>query len=233
MSPEQRRFRRRRRAATWLTVLVCLVLAVAGGRELLLRSPRFTLSAVSVVGAVDVPVPAIKAAADLRPGRPLLTQDLDGAKRRVAAIPALSEVRVTRRWPGTVEIAVSERSPVALAASPTGPRLVDATGLAYRLAGAKPPPLPRLAAARVAPGDPATEAGLAVLAALPTPVRSQLQVVEAAGPRAVTLRLAGGKEVRWGNAEESDRKAAVLAVLLTQHASVYDVSAPELPTVRR
>jgi len=72
-----------------------------------------------------------------------------------------------------------------------------------------------------------------VLAALPMPVRSELQVVEASGPRAVTLRLAGGKQVRWGDPEESDRKAAVLAVLLSQPASVYDVSSPELPTVRR
>ncbi|MGI8814063.1 MAG: cell division protein FtsQ/DivIB [Pseudonocardia sp.] len=210
-----------------------VVVAVVGGRELLLCSPRFTLTAVTVTGATDVSAAVIRAASGLRIGVPLLSVDLDAAQRQVATLPAVASVRAVRHWPGMVELAVTERTPVALAASPTGPRLVDRTGMAYRQAGAKPPPLPRLAAARVAPGDPATQAGLAVLAALPTPVRDQLQVVEAAGPRAVTLRLAGGKQVRWGTAADSDRKAAVLAVLMSQSASVYDVSAPELPTVRR
>jgi cell division protein FtsQ len=231
--PDLRRYRRRRRAATWVIAVLALAGLLVAGRELLLRSPRFALASVTVVGAREVPATTIKAAAGLRPGTPLLSEDLDGAQRRVSAIPAIATVRATRSWPSTVTLTVTERLPVALAASTTGPRLVDATGLAYRPAGPHPPKLPRLAAARVAPGDPATQAGLAVLAALPGPVRDQLDVVEAAGPRTVTLRLAGGKEVRWGDAEQSDRKAAVLAVLMSQAGEYYDVSAPDLPTVRR
>lgn len=233
MSPEQTRYQRRRKVATWLVFAFVAVALVAGGRVLLLRSPRFTLQTVSVTGTAAVPASAIRAASRLRAGVPLLSADLDLAQSRVAAIPSVASVEASRHWPSTVELHVTERIPVALASSPNGLRLVDYTGMAYRQAGAKAPALPRLAAARIAPNDPATEAGLAVLAALPAPVRSQLQVVEASGPRAVTLRLAGGKQVRWGDAAESDRKAAVLAVLLSQPASIYDVSSPELPTVRR
>jgi len=233
MSPEQTRYRRRRTVATWMVFGLVAVALVAGGRVLLLRSPRLTLQSVTVTGAVDVPVKVIRAASGLRAGVPLLAADLDGAQARGAAIPSVASVEATRHWPSTVELHVTERTPVALASSPSGLRLVDFTGMAYRQAGPKAPKLPRIAAARVAPNDPATAAGLAVLAALPMPVRSELQVVEASGPRAVTLRLAGGKQVRWGDPEESDRKAAVLAVLLSQPASVYDVSSPELPTVRR
>jgi cell division protein FtsQ len=233
MSPEQTRYRRRRKVATWLVFVLVGLALVFGGRILLLRSPRFTVSAVTVTGAVDVPARVIKAASGLQLGVPLLSADLDGAQTRVAAIPSVASVEALRHWPGTVELHVTERTPVALASSPSGLRLVDDTGMAYRLAGAKVPSLPRLAASHVAPNDPATKAGLAVLASLPSPVRSQLQVVEASGPHDVTLRLSGGKQVRWGDSEESDRKATVLAVLLSQPASVYDVSAPELPTVRR
>ncbi len=233
MSPDQQRYRRRRKAATWVVLVLGLGVAVVGGRELLLRSPRFTLSAVTVTGAVEVSPTLVKQSSGLRAGTPLLTVDLDAAQRGVAAIPSVASVRASRSWPHTVELTITERTPVALAASANGPRLVDRTGLAYKPAGPKPPPLPRLAAARVAPGDPATEAGLAVLAALPPGVREQVRVVEAAGPRAVTLRLDGGKVVRWGTAEASDRKASVLAVLMSQSASLYDVTAPELPTIRR
>ena len=46
----------------------------------------------------------------------------------------------------------------------------------------------------------------------------------------VVLTLADGVTVRWGSAEQSDRKAAVLAALLKVRAATNDVSAPDLPT---
>jgi cell division protein FtsQ len=146
MSPEQTRYRRRRKVATWMVFALVVVALVAGGRVLLLRSPRFTLQTVSVTGAVDVPVKVIRAASGLRVGVPLLAADLDGAQARVAAIPSVASVQASRHWPGSVELHVTERTPVALAASPSGLRLVDYTGMAYRQAGSKAPALPRQAA---------------------------------------------------------------------------------------
>ena len=46
----------------------------------------------------------------------------------------------------------------------------------------------------------------------------------------VTLVLSDGARVRWGDASESALKARVLKVLLSQRASVYDVSSPHAPT---
>jgi cell division protein FtsQ len=37
--------------------------------------------------------------------------------------------------------------------------------------------------------------------------------------------------VKWGNSADSERKAMVLAALLTRPGKTYDVSAPDLPTV--
>mgnify|MGYP001680284448 FL=1 len=42
--------------------------------------------------------------------------------------------------------------------------------------------------------------------------------------------LSDGARVRWGDASESALKARVLKVLLSQRASVYDVSSPHAPT---
>jgi cell division protein FtsQ len=39
--------------------------------------------------------------------------------------------------------------------------------------------------------------------------------------------------VLWGSVDRGARKAAVLAVLVTRRAAVYDVSAPDAPTTRR
>jgi cell division protein FtsQ len=225
-------------------VLVVLVGVAVGGRALLLHSGRFQVTNVEVLGvAPSNPGDAgedggldparVRAAAGIRSGVPLLAVDLAAVQRRVAAIPEVATVRASRGWPSTVRLTVTERTPVAEAVSPNGLLWVDSTGKAYREAPLDAPPLPRLATVTVAPGDPATVAGLAVLASLTPSLREKLQVVEASGPAAVTLRLAGGKQVRWGSPERSDRKAAVLGVLMSQRGSVYDVSAPDLPTIRR
>jgi cell division protein FtsQ len=88
------------------------------------------------------------------------------------------------------------------------------------------------------PGDPATVAAVTVLAALPDPVRAQVQFARATvaapgAPGQVTLGLTEDREVRWGAPDRTAEKGAVLVALLTQTGRVYDVSSPDLPTVRR
>jgi len=82
-------------------------------------------------------------------------------------------------------------------------------------------------------------AGLGVLAALPEPVRNQVQTVTVVAPvtpgaqPAVELALSGDRRVVWGSPTAEARKAAVLTALLTEKGTVYDVASPDLPTVRR
>ena len=49
----------------------------------------------------------------------------------------------------------------------------------------------------------------------------------------VTLQLTRGRTVIWGDTSQGARKGAVLAVLLTRKADVYDVSVPDAPTTRK
>ncbi|GAA5168022.1 hypothetical protein GCM10023321_61530 [Pseudonocardia eucalypti] len=234
---EAARYRRRRLLALVLLVVLVGFGLVVGARSLLLHATRFRVATIEVVGTSAGPAgldPAkVRAAAGVTAGTPLLAVDLENVKRRVAKVSEVASVDAGRRWPNTLRVTVTERTPVALASSSTGPRLVDGTGLAYQAAPAQRPGLPRLAADRVAPGDPATLAGLAVLTSLNPALREKLQVVEVAGPSAVTLRMADGRQVRWGSSDDSIRKMAVLNVLLSQPGSIYDVSAPDLPTIRR
>jgi cell division protein FtsQ len=48
----------------------------------------------------------------------------------------------------------------------------------------------------------------------------------------VTLTLTDGRTVVWGTTDRTDEKAEKLAALLTQPGKVYDVSSPDLPTVK-
>jgi cell division protein FtsQ len=150
---------------------------------------------------------------------------------RVAKLPKVFSVDVSRSFPSTVEITIVERTPVAGVSTAEGVHLVDATGLDYEVVKQRPPGIPELAVSTARPGDPATRAAVAVLTAIPQQLRAQVAQVIAKTPGDVRLILADEREVRWGSAENSQRKAAVLAALLTRPGKTYDVATPDFPTV--
>ncbi|WFR65929.1 cell division protein FtsQ/DivIB [Curtobacterium flaccumfaciens] len=78
-----------------------------------------------------------------------------------------------------------------------------------------------------------------VVLALPSTVRAQVTSVKASTADDVTLTLKDGSSVVWGNPEQSDAKAALLAALVKDHSArnpgtvvEYDVSAPDNGIVR-
>jgi cell division protein FtsQ len=235
---ERTRFRRRRIAAGAVVVLLAVAALGAGAWWALGRfGPG--VAEVNVTGVRAIAENDVRTAAGVTDGTPLAAVDTGAVAARVAGIPGVADVEVGRSWPDALDIVVSERMPVALVDSPDGPRLVDATGLAYRSLPDRPPRLPKLALPRVAPGDPATAAALAVVEALPPPVRDQVDAVQlGAGGSTLELALAGNRRVLWGRWADDDgpttaRRAAVLGPLLTREGAVYDVSSADLPTVRR
>ncbi|WP_433227153.1 cell division protein FtsQ/DivIB [Microtetraspora malaysiensis] len=85
---------------------------------------------------------------------------------------------------------------------------------------------------RPAADDPATRSALAVLAALPDGLRGRMDEVVAPSPASVTLRLTDGRTATWGDEERSAEKARILESLLRRPARSYDVSSPDVVTVK-
>ena len=75
-------------------------------------------------------------------------------------------------------------------------------------------------------GNPDLAAAAAVLGELPAQVRRSVISVTAPHPDQVTLRLAGGVTVLWGDTGRAGVKARELNVLMRAHLRYYDVSAP-------
>lgn len=73
---------------------------------------------------------------------------------------------------------------------------------------------------------------MTVVASLQPDLRGTLARVTAPTPDSVTLMLGDGRTVIWGGADDSATKAKVLAALLTQPGTVYDVSSPDAAVVR-
>lgn len=222
----------RRRGLRRLAVLVACILGAIGLAYLLLLSSVFGVRSVDVVGTGLVPADAVRAAAAVTAGTPLLRLDTGAVADRVSGLRPVAAVEVQRSWPSTVTIRITERTPLAYGRETDGTRLVDAQGLDFATVAEPPPGLPEL---RTGSGE-ATVAAASVLVTLSGPGQeglwAELLAVRADGPNDVQLVLRGDRTVRWGSAERSDRKAQVLAALLTQPGSVYDVVSPDLPTIR-
>jgi cell division protein FtsQ len=74
--------------------------------------------------------------------------------------------------------------------------------------------------------SPLARAAAAVLRDLPPQVARQVRLVSAATQSDVTLRLASGVVIVWGDTSRPGEKAKELTLLMRTHARTYDVSAP-------
>jgi len=229
--PDERRSPTRGRylARRWMALLV--VLTVVAVAYLVMFTSLLGVRSVEVIGVKEIPKDAVLKAAAIEQGTPMVRLDAEEAAARVAALPRVFEVVVERSWPSTVEILVTERTPVAVLMVGAAAHLVDRTGLDYAKAKTRPPGLPTLAITGVGPDDPATKAAVTVLGAIPKQLKVQVTQVSAGTPGDVRLTLSDGRVVKWGDARENARKAAVLAPLLTRPGTTYDVATPDFPAV--
>jgi cell division protein FtsQ len=237
--PSRRRQRPPRRSRHSLRLaLTVTIVAVIGWA--LLASPLLGVSSVQVDGVATLPAGQVRDAAGIDPGTPLLRVDVGAAEARVAQLPQVRSVEVTRGWPHSVVITVVERVAVAIVGKPGRRALVDAEGVLFdTVTGEGPAGVVPLEVADPAPGDPATMAGLAAVRALPDPLRAMVRVATVVSAEDISLTLTDGTVVRWGGPEESEAKAKALAALLDQiaagglePAAAIDVSAPEAVVLR-
>jgi cell division protein FtsQ len=207
---------------------------------LLLVSPVLGVSAVQVDGVRTLPPELVRETAGIEPGTPLLRVDVDAARARIARLPQVESVVVTRGWPHTVVVTVRERVALAVVGEPGRRTLVDADGVLFdTVSGAPPSGVVPLDVAAPGPGDPATMAALTALEALSTTLRRQVESVAATTPDDITLTMTDGTSVRWGGAEKSGRKADALEAVMGQladgaldPAATIDVSAPAAVVLR-
>jgi cell division protein FtsQ len=201
----------------------------------LLGSPFLAVRTVRVDGTGTLPADRVAAATGIRTGTPLARVDTAAAVARVRKLPQVAAVEVSRGWPHTVVVTVTERVPVAVVVTGGGQRaLLDRDGVVFDTVTGDPPAgVVPLDVASPGPHDAATRAALAAVTALPGDVRGQVTGVVAHTPDDVTLALTDGRSVLWGSADQATRKAQVLKALLDRieagdldPAATLDVSTP-------
>lgn len=214
-------------------LLATVVLLVVGvGLALILYfTPAMSARNIVVVGVGTVTREEVLDAAQVRPGTPLLQINTSQVADRVAAIRRVASARVQRQYPSALRITIVERIPLVVKDFPDGPHLFDRDGVDFAT-GPPPPALPYIDVDNPGPTDPATLAALQVLTALRPEVAGQVGRIAAPSVSSITLTLADGRVVIWGTTDRAEEKAEKLAALLTQPGRTYDVSSPDLPTVK-
>lgn len=219
---------RRRRWLRWAAaglVLALLVLAV----WVVVASPVLAASKVTVSGTERLTSDEVLAAAQVPLGTPLVRIDTAAIADRVAGLPPVAEVAVTRQWPNTIQIRLSERVPRLAIPSGGGYLVADANGVVFDA-------VPSASDLVVVEADPADQQVLVdvgeVFSALSPDTAAQVVKLAAPSRDGIELRLKDGSRVIWGSAEESELKSQVLDALLPLGGTEFNVSAPAFPTRR-
>ena len=205
-----------------------LVWAVAFSPLLALRSGDVTVTGSDgTVQAADVQ--RIVAAHE---GISLVRLDPAAVGREVAdSLVRVRTARVTRSWPHGVRVDLTMRRPIAVHEVEQGYEVLDSEAVVLETVPAPPSGLVTIAGQDGAEPDArAVSAVTGVVGSLDAETLARVARGSAGATGQVTLVLSDGARVRWGDASESALKARVLKVLLSQRASVYDVSSPHAPT---
>ncbi len=220
----------RRRRYRILALLAITVLVVGG--IVLARSAVFDVDQVRVVGLTRSDTRLVAETTGIPTGRAMVSVDPGPAEKRLEQLPWVANAVVTRQWPGTVEVRLTERRPVAIAGDGPGAVLVDRDG---RILG----PAAGTDGLPVAGPDPVEGPGtflpagrrrvVRLLAELPASLRTET-ARGTIGPKGLGLVLSDGIAVHLGDATRLRAKAEAVAVLLDQAGratiATIDVSVP-------
>lgn len=229
---QQRRFQRRLRRFLPMLLGVAGVALVGAAVWAIWFSPLLSAQQIVVTGARTMNPEYVVDTSGLKLGTPLARLDLGGASHRVARLPAVAHVTISRDWPHTVTIALTERVPIASVHQGSTWAEMDKAGVLFRKTPGRVRSLPAVRLSANAPHDVLPQVATVVVS-LPPDLMSQLRRIKAHTVDTITLVLQHHRKVRWGSAQQSMLKARVLAVLLSKKVHLYDVSVPQQPTTRR
>lgn len=234
--------RRRRRSLVILGVVLAVVAAMVGT----LFSPLLDVDRITVVGAQRLPVDELRAASGITTGESMVEVDLDEARAALRAVDGVRSAVVTREWPSTVRIVVTEERAVAglvvggteLAVSGTGRVLAPAVD--EKLVPLRVEEAGDVGAGGAVVGAEVAEDVLASALALDRMadgLRAQVAAAALSGSGALSFELTDGATVLLGPVEDLPAKLsaaeAVLAQVRPECRDRIDVREPSRVTVSR
>ena len=209
--------------AIWLI----LVIAVFVWWSLYL-SKWFIAQEISVTGNERLTTEQISTLAEVPIGNSLMSIDTAAMASQLMSMPEIEVATVERGWPHTILIKVTERTPIAVAATASGFNLIDSQGHNAGVVAAPPAGLLIISAQ---PDSNAMLGAIKTLAAIPA--QWQLIGLSAATQDSIVATLGSGAVITFGSSERAADKVEVAQAVMEKGYSVINVSAPDAATVLR
>jgi cell division protein FtsQ len=216
-----------------------LILAVAALIVLVLATtftPLLAIDKIVVSGESRVSEKQVQSILKKYIGTPLTTISDASVASDLKGFPIIESLALISRPPHTLEVRITERTPIAVVVQNGTEYLYDPAGV--KLGNAKGnEKLPTV----IVTGNPKSSTSyrqaIDVILALPLQLLDRVAYIQAKTRDNVTIRLRGaaGQTVIWGDSENSILKSKVIKTLLLQtstniHAT-FDVSSPLTPSV--
>lgn len=232
---EQRRFTehvrvRRRRWVVAGAAVLGLSLFVAAG----VFTPIMAVRDIEVQGAQAVNAEDLHGALGRFEGVPLaLVSDRD-VHRALEPFSLIQRYAVERIPPHTLVVRIEEREAVIAVEREGGFDLLDPAGVLLGRVAERPAGVPSGGVEMTDTSSPSFQAAAVVVRDMPTDLREQLATVRASSAQDVSFELTNGIEVIWGEAEQVQRKAAVLRSMISAVGlpTAIDVSVPDAPVFK-
>ncbi|MFV1992051.1 MAG: cell division protein FtsQ/DivIB [Acidimicrobiales bacterium] len=234
--------RRRLNRLVWLVGLV----AILASAWMVTRSPLLDVDRVNVGGAERTSVLAVKEASGLELGAPMLDIDEAAVTRAIMTLPWVDEVSFSRSWPGTIQLNIAERTPVAMLVHPNSTAadplwaLVDTDGRVLATTGEAMVQLPRLSVTQevVEPGSAMSvdvRPAIRVAERLPATVAAELDTIVLRDDGSILLEFVSGGSAEIGTMTQLEEKfLAVLAMFESSPDMAtrdIDVRVPHTPVL--
>ena len=225
------------------TTAAIVVLVVALATWALLLSPLLGLQPqrISVAGS-DGSVSDKQVRDVLAPytGDSLLRLDTGRLSTQVSdKLVRVRQAQVTRSWPRGLRVQLTMRVPVATVQGADGYQVLDNEAVVLERVAEAPSGLVTIVPDKTdgASGSQTISAKQVaavtqVVGSLTPQTLAQVASGSATEAGQVTLTMSNGASVVWGDTQDNELKARVLATLMTTSASIYDVSSPHRPTTR-
>lgn len=191
---------------------------------------------VEVRGVPEAQRAAIRTAADVPMGVPLMRVDTGAILERLERDRTLRDIRVSRELPDTIVVTGTPRVAVLAVRNPKGQvEVVDAEGVVFRTVSAPPKGVPLVTAGSELVTSSGIRAALQALGALSPTLGSAVSGVTVTAADHVTFTLnvkSGTRTVVWGGLGDARTKARLVEILVDQPGRTIDVSVPESPVTR-
>ncbi|MDO5031392.1 cell division protein FtsQ/DivIB [Corynebacterium sp.] len=192
--------------------------------------PVLTVKSFEITGNEHSTPQEIEEASHVAQGSNLVRLDAREAASNIVSLPWVESATVSRAFPSTVRVELTEHTAVAFIKEGEATQLVDDTG--EKFAMDTPPEDAVELSGKIDEDAEVLQPAVEILAALPQPLRAQVRTLEVDGRYSMTLVTKDDRRVYWGASEDNHNKAIAFEDVLKLEGSQWNISNPELVTSR-